>query len=49
MTSTEYAINLESGRLIKKLTAKYKKLKKLGKVKEFNTSCSRSHNIHGCW
>jgi hypothetical protein len=34
MTSTEHAINLESGRLIKKSTAKYKKLKKLGKVKE---------------
>ena len=34
MTSNEHAINLESGRLIKKSTAKYKKLKKLGKVKE---------------
>ena len=34
MSKSEFAINLNSGRLIKKITSLYKKLKKLNKVKE---------------
>ena len=36
MSSSEYAISLETNRLIKKSTANYKKLKKLGKVREID-------------
>jgi len=34
MSSSEYAISLETNRLIKKSTANYKRLKKLGMVRE---------------
>ena len=34
MSSNEYAISLKTNRLVKKTTANYKKLKKLGMVRE---------------